>query len=194
VLAVGQDLGMALLILVNGAPGAGKSTLARRYVEHHPLALLLDIDELRTSLGGWRERTESRRLARELALAMVETHLRAGYDVVIPQYVGQPPLVEGLSALAAELGARFVFVVLELDPAVALERFRSRRRSLQERGVDHAEGDIEDADVERLIHDATGAIAEIASQRTDVIEVRAGGSPDVAYAALMAALGDDIGR
>jgi predicted kinase len=51
---------MPMLILVNGAPDAGKSTLARRYVESHPLALLLDIDELRTMLGGWREHTESR--------------------------------------------------------------------------------------------------------------------------------------
>lgn len=181
-----------MLILINGAPGAGKSALARRYVEDHPLALLLDIDEVRTALGGWRERTESRGLARGLALAMLETHLRAGHDVVIPQYVGRPEMIEGLSGLAAQLGATFRAVFLKLDPALAVERFLSRRRSLRELAVDHAEGDIDDADVEQLIADATEAVAQIASQRPDAIDVRVGGSPDAAYAALLAALAGSV--
>lgn len=179
---------MAMLILINGAPGTGKSTLARRYVENHPLALLLDIDELRTALGGWRERTESRRLARGLALAMVETHLRAGHDVVIPQYVGRPELIEGLSGLTTQLSATFRAVVLELRPELAVERFRSRRRLLRDSSVEHAEGDIDDADVEQLIDDATKAIGQIASQRPDVVNVRVDGSPNAAYNALVAAL------
>lgn len=179
---------MAMLILINGAPGVGKSTLAQRYVEDHPLALLLDIDELRTALGGWRERPESRRLARGLALAMAETHLQAGHDVVIPQFVGRPELIDGLSALAAQLGAAFMAIVLVLEPAVAVERFHSRRRSLRERAADHAEGDIDDADVEQLITDATRAVGQIASQRPGAIDVRVDGSPAAAYAALVDAL------
>lgn len=152
---VRQDLGMAMLILINGAPGVGKSTLAQRYVEDQPLALLLDIDELRTALGGWRER---------------------------------PELIDGLSGLAAQLGAAFMTVVLVLEPAVAVERFHSRRRSLRERAADHAEGDIDDADVEQLITDATRAVGQIASQRPGAIDVRVDGSPDAADAALVDAL------
>ena len=44
------------LVLLNGPPGIGKSTLSRRYVEAHPGTLDLDVDRLRSFVGGWRER------------------------------------------------------------------------------------------------------------------------------------------
>ncbi|MCT1910641.1 ATP-binding protein [Brachybacterium paraconglomeratum] len=40
-----------VLLLLNGAPGSGKSTLAAR----RPLALALDVDQLKHSLAGWEE-------------------------------------------------------------------------------------------------------------------------------------------
>jgi len=95
----------ARLILLNGPPGCGKSTLARRYVEDHPLALNLDIDQLRGLLGRWPANPErAGLLARELALAMARTHLTAGHDVVIPQYLGRLPFLHQLDQLAASTG------------------------------------------------------------------------------------------
>jgi adenylate kinase family enzyme len=41
------------LIHLNGPPGIGKSTLARRYVADHPGVLNCDIDVLRSLIGGW---------------------------------------------------------------------------------------------------------------------------------------------
>jgi hypothetical protein len=38
---------MAILILLNGPPASGKSTIAQRFVNTHPLALNLDIDVVR---------------------------------------------------------------------------------------------------------------------------------------------------
>ncbi|MGH3461807.1 MAG: AAA family ATPase [Kribbellaceae bacterium] len=35
------------LIVLNGPPGCGKSTIARRYAADHPLALALDVDTVR---------------------------------------------------------------------------------------------------------------------------------------------------
>jgi 2-phosphoglycerate kinase len=48
---VREDRAVARLILLNGPPGIGKSTLAQRYVDDHPLALNLDIDSVRRLLG-----------------------------------------------------------------------------------------------------------------------------------------------
>ena len=47
--------GVPRLILLNGPPAAGKSTLARRWSDDHPGTLLLDIDLLRTMVSGWQE-------------------------------------------------------------------------------------------------------------------------------------------
>jgi adenylate kinase family enzyme len=44
------------LIHLNGPPGIGKSTLARLYVGDHPGVLNLDIDLVRTLIGGWQDR------------------------------------------------------------------------------------------------------------------------------------------
>lgn len=44
---------MARLVLINGAPASGKSTLAQMYVDEHPLTLALDIDVVRAMLGRW---------------------------------------------------------------------------------------------------------------------------------------------
>ena len=97
--AMRQDGPITRLILLNGAPGVGKSTLAQRYLDDHPLTLLLDIDAIRVSLGCWQDRDESKLLARHLALGLAQAHLRAGYDVIVPQYLGR---IEFILALGTQ--------------------------------------------------------------------------------------------
>jgi len=48
-----ESRGVSRLIHLNGPPGIGKSTLARRYAAEHPGVLNCDIDVLRTLIGGW---------------------------------------------------------------------------------------------------------------------------------------------
>ena len=47
---------MATLVLLNGPPASGKSTIAARLVGGRPLALNLDIDVIRSLLGDWKAR------------------------------------------------------------------------------------------------------------------------------------------
>lgn len=62
------------------------------------LALVVDIDNLRTHLGQWDAHQESRLLARDLAIALVKCHLDAGHEVVVPQFLGRLEFIERLEA------------------------------------------------------------------------------------------------
>jgi len=68
---------VARLLLLNGPPGIGKSTLARRWADDRPGTLCLDVDVLHGFLGGSVGRfAEHGEVVRPLALAMVTTHVR----------------------------------------------------------------------------------------------------------------------
>jgi predicted kinase len=118
---------MPRLVLVNGLPGSGKSSSARRYADEHPLTLVLDVDIVRGLLGAWtKEPTRAGLLARDLALVMARTHLRGGRDVVVPQFLARLDFIEALASLAAELDVRFVEIALVVDLSVAARRLAHR--------------------------------------------------------------------
>jgi predicted kinase len=124
---------MPRLILLNGPPGVGKSTMAARYVHDHPLALNLDIDRIRSLIGGWRDDPQvAGILARGLALTAARTHLGAGHDVVIPQFLGRVAFIEDLEHLAHDVGATFHEIVLLDSKEDALRRFVERSRAADE--------------------------------------------------------------
>jgi predicted kinase len=121
---------MALLTLLNGAPGSGKSTLGRVLANERPLALLLDIDTLRGQLGQWEADPGAAGMAaRRLALAMIRTHLEAGLDVFVPQFLFRAPFIVELERAAAETGGRFVEIALVSSPQEAAARFEARSSS-----------------------------------------------------------------
>jgi predicted kinase len=175
---------VAKLVLLNGPPAVGKSTLARRYADEHPLTLVLEIDTVRALLGSWLEEWQrSGTVARMIALAMARTHLEAGHDVIVPQLLARRPFAELLQATAESAGASFYEFAL-LDPRdVVLARLEQRSepvgafssRALMEK-QGNASGDAYD--------DFVAALAD----RPDAVVIDDPLS-DAAYASLLRLLG-----
>lgn len=118
---------MPRLILLNGPPASGKSTIARMFADRHPLALNLDIDRIRDLIGDWRTHFgPAGLLARDIAPAAARTHLTSGYDVVVPQLLYRPGFIEQLAALASSAGCTFHEVLLMDSRDNALQRCADR--------------------------------------------------------------------
>jgi predicted kinase len=115
------------LIHLNGAPGVGKSTLARRYAADHRGMLVLEIDQLRTMVAGWEDDpmgAGSR--VRTAALAAITAYLLGGGDVLLPQLIGSADQLARFAAAARDAGADYAHVVLTAPPDEVVGRFRSR--------------------------------------------------------------------
>lgn len=119
-----------MLILLNGPPASGKSTLAAHFVDRHPMALSLDLDVVRGLLGRWLDQpVEAGTATRALASAMAATHLAAGYDVIVPQFLARPGYIEELAAIAAAVDTGFVELALIMTRHDAIAAFEDRRVS-----------------------------------------------------------------
>lgn len=187
---------MARLILLNGPSGIGKSTLAQVYVDEHPGALNLDIDRIRCLVGGWRDDFgRAGELVRPIAVSMVDTHLRAGHDVVMPQYLGRLDELEHFEHAARQAGAGFAEVVLLDDRASAVDRFDLRGDDETDPWHEEVRGLVQRAGGRVHLEEMYDDLVELVSRRPDSILVPSEhGAVRKTYDRLMKALAARDGR
>lgn len=141
---------LPVLALLNGPPGAGKSTLAAALARRHPDTCALDVDVIKHGLDSWPSAPHTAGLhtsaahtaglhtsathtaglqARAIVLEQAHAMLADGISVVIGQYLARPEFPGQLAELARQVPARHVHVVLELPAAALEQRLSDRRRS-----------------------------------------------------------------
>lgn len=160
------------LIVLNGPLGIGKSTLAKRYADRHPLTLVLDIDDVWAMISHWREEKEvSAPLSKRMALAMARINLDAGNDVIIPQILQTVELADSFERLAKDCEAQYYEVLLTVDKAEAIRRFIKRGiREGNPTGF-RAGGIIDTSGREKKLADMYDRMTVVAAARPHVITI-----------------------
>lgn len=160
------------IILLNGPLGIGKSTIAKRYAEDHPMTLVLDIDDVRRMLSHWRQEKErSGSLSKQMAIAMARTNLMSGHDVVVPQILQTRELADSFEQLAKECGAAFYEVLLTVGKEEALRRFIERGKSQGHSTGFRAGGIIDRTGREKRLSEMYDNMIEAAGMRPRVITI-----------------------
>ncbi|HEU5121236.1 MAG TPA: AAA family ATPase [Candidatus Saccharimonadales bacterium] len=117
------------LIHLNGPASIGKNTIAQKYIDEHPFALLVSTDDIITTLGQWSVRENydpARHLAFQLALSMISTHLEAGYDVIVPHLLTDLEEAQAFETVAQAQSAAFIEILLHTDKTDAIDRVFER--------------------------------------------------------------------
>ena len=119
------------LIILNGTPGLGKTTLAQLYIAGHPLAMSLDVDHIWFMMGQWQAmRPRSDELKLKYSYALAEMHLQAGYDVIVPNLIQTIEQYEMFEQIARDTGAKLKELALTAPLNEATERLKTRGRAL----------------------------------------------------------------
>jgi predicted kinase len=121
------SLTMQKLIFLNGPAGIGKSTIAQKYIDEHPLAISINGDDIIVMIGQWlAHEEEARKYMFELTKSMTDTYLRTGYDVLLPYLLVHPEQADAFEAIVKSHGAKFYEVVLFADKEASIERLMER--------------------------------------------------------------------
>lgn len=179
---------IATLVLLNGPPGVGKSTIARRLRDDRPLSLLVDFDDLWLLIGDWQHTDNTQQLAIAAGLAMARVHLQAGYDVVASQFAVDQDFFEAIDAMAGETSAACHEIVLTGHPERVATRFRQRRAERTLAGENDVSANIPDDRIDEVIAWATKELTSTAAARAHATVISADGDVDSTYMRVREAL------
>ena len=168
------------LVVVSGAPGAGKTTLARRIAREFNLPLVAK-DDIKESLFdslGWQDREWSKQLGRatyELIYYFVEQQLAVGRSLIVESNFDSAHATPRLRAIQNRHPFTPIQIILNADGNVLVERFKTRWASGARHpgNVDHlsAPDEIEKIRVHRYTAlDLGGAVIEMDTTNFEALD------------------------
>jgi len=160
------------LVLLNGAPGTGKSTIADLLSESDPVGVALDLDLMKHALPQWPiDPTDAGLEARALCLSRARAHLLAARNVYLGQYLAKPQFIEQLEDLTRSVRCQFIELILVLNNEQLAERIalRTDRPSRPEHEVNNDLVSITD------VPDLSRSIETIQAIRPTAITIDASG-------------------
>lgn len=122
-----------ILLIVNGLPATGKTTLAQNLSAQlrWPVFHKDDFKEALFDTLGWHTRVESSRLGIatiRLLYLVVEAQLAAGTNLILENNFKPDTAAAAINAALEKHNAKALQILCECDPAVRVQRFMSRRR------------------------------------------------------------------
>ena len=166
---------------MNGPPGVGKSTIARRLRDDRPLSLLVDFDDLWLLIGDWEHHDGAQELAIAAGLAMVRAHLQAGYDVVAAQFAVGSDFFDDIDAIVGETSSACWEIVLTGPPEHVAARFRQRRAERTLAGERDVSSNITDERIDEVIAWATTELTALAAARPHTTVILTDGDVEATF-------------
>lgn len=115
------------LIIIYGFAGVGKTTIAKRYINEHPLVLNIEGDGIIVMLGQWITHEEqAREIVFALTKSMISIHLKSGRSVLLPYLLTKASHAEEFENIAKKHGAHFFEIQLFLNKEAAIGRLMER--------------------------------------------------------------------
>ena len=156
----------AKLIVLNGFAAAGKTTIAKKYITEHSMAMALEADTIVDNIGDWTNHQEEvRQLTFELTKAMLRAYLPSGHDVVLPYLVTNVEEVQEFEAIADTCNADYYEFVLHNERADAIARLLKRGKWGEETSPPLTEKDI--PEIEELMNRMESAL----EKRPDAVKI-----------------------
>ena len=116
-------------ILLNGAIGSGKSTIANLLKEKLKRTAIIEIEDVRHLISDYRYGKEDNNLAWNIIYTMCKEYFINGVSVLIKQTVCSQDMVDRFLMLAKKHRCMIGFYHLQAPKKVLLERIAKRKKS-----------------------------------------------------------------
>lgn len=168
----------------------GKTTLAQRYVDNHPMTLNLDIDNIWIMMGQWQQsRPYSEIQKLKYAYVIAAMHLADGYDVIVPNLMQSLEQYKKFEQVAKLHRATLKEIVLLSNPQDAIKRCKTRARKMGYSDGFRPGGVLDTGGRETLLERMYENVLETIAQRKKVIRITSvEGRPDDTYEKLLNAI------